>query len=153
MKRFYKDVSVKEEGGAFRILLDGRTLKTQAKATLEVPTRALADGVAKEWADVGENIDPTVMPLTRLSFAAIDGVKADRAKVSAHALSFGGTDLLTSRANTPAELIKRQSEAWDPLLTWAADKHGAKLNVTPGISHVEQPARAMAALQKAIDVQ
>lgn len=153
MKRFYKDVSVAEEGGAFHILLDGRTLKTQAKATLELPTKALAEAVAQEWRDVGEDIDPTVMPLTRLSFAAIDGVKVDRARVADHALSFGATDLLSYRADTPQELIARQAAAWNPLLDWAAERHGAKLNVTAGITHVEQPAEAIAALRKAIDAQ
>jgi chaperone required for assembly of F1-ATPase len=153
MKRFYKDVSVAEEGGAFRVLLDGRTLKTQAKATLELPTRALAEAVAQEWRDVGENIDPTIMPLTRLSFAAIDGVKADRAKVADHALSFGRTDLLSYRAETPQELIARQAAAWDPLLAWTAERHGAKLNVTSGITHIAQPSEAIAALQKAIEAQ
>jgi len=153
MKRFYKDVSVAEEGGAFRVLLDGRTLKTQAKATLELPTRALAEAVAQEWRDVGEDIDPARMPLTRLSFAGIDGVKADRARVAEHALSFGRTDLLSYRADAPQELAVRQAAAWDPLLDWAAERFGARLNVTAGITHVEQPAQALAALQKAIDAQ
>lgn len=153
MKRFYKDVSVAEEGGAFRVLLDGRTLKTQAKATLELPTRALAEAVAQEWREVGEEIDPTLMPLTRLSFAAIDGVKADRTKVAAHALSFGGTDLLSYRADTPQELAARQAAAWDALLDWAAERYGAKLNTTSGITHVEQSEEALAALQNAIAAQ
>jgi len=153
MKRFYKDVSVAEEGGAFRVLLDGRTLKTQAKATLELPTKALAEAVAQEWRDVGEDIDPTLMPLTRLSFAAIDGVKVDRARVADHALSFGGADLLSYRADTPQELIARQAAAWNPVLDWAKERYGAALRVTTGITHVEQPTEALAALRKAIDAQ
>ena len=151
MKRFYKDVSVAEDGGAFRVLLDGRTLKTQAKATLELPTRALAEAVAQEWREVGEDIDPTLMPLTRLSFAGIDGVKADRARVAEHALAFGRTDLLSYRAEAPRELVARQATAWDPLLDWATERFGAKLNITAGIMHVEQPAQALAAFRKAID--
>ncbi|MBS0275447.1 MAG: ATPase [Proteobacteria bacterium] len=153
MKRFYKDVAVVEEGGAFRVLLDGRTLKTQAKATLDLPTSALAEAVAQEWRDVGEDIDPTVMPLTRLSFAAIDGVKADRARVADLVLSFGGTDLLSYRADMPKELAERQAAAWDALLVWAAEQYGAKLRVTSGITHVDQPAAALAALRAAIDAQ
>ena len=153
MKRFYKDVSVKEEGGAWRVLLDGRTLKTQAKATLELPNRALAEAVADEWRAQGENIDPPSMHLTRLAFGAIDGVKADRTKIADHALSFGRTDLLSYRADTPQELVARQASAWDPLLDWVAERHGARLAVTSGIGHVAQTEEAVSALEQAIAAQ
>jgi chaperone required for assembly of F1-ATPase len=151
MKRFYKDASVAEEGGAWRVLLDGRTLKTStAKSVVAVPTLALAQAVAQEWRDVGETIDPTVMHLTRLVFGAIEG---DRAKVAEHALSFGRTDLLCYRADAPAALAARQAAVWDPLLAWVAERHGAKLDVTLGIGHIEQPAQAVAALKRAVDGQ
>lgn len=153
MKRFYKDVSVAEEGGAFHVLLDGRTVKTQAKATLALPVRALAEAIAEEWRAQGENIDPLSMHLTRLSFGAIDGVKVDRAKVANHALSFGGTDLLSYRADTPQELAARQAAAWDPLLDWAAERHGARLKVTSGVGHIAQPSEALAALERAVAAQ
>jgi chaperone required for assembly of F1-ATPase len=150
MKRFYKDVGVKEEDGAFRVLLDGRTLKTQAKHTLELPSRALADGVAAEWAAQGEDIDPPNMFLTRLVFAAIDGARVDRKRVADHALSFGRTDLLAYRAEHPDELVIRQAHSWDPLLAWAAERYGARLNVANGITFTEQPAESIAALERAI---
>lgn len=150
MKRFYKDVSVKEEGGAYRVLLDGRTLKTQAKATLELPTRALAEAVAREWAAQGEDIDPPNMFLTRLAFASIDGARADRKRVADHALSFGRTDLLSYRAEHPDELVVRQAHAWDPLLAWAEERYGARLNIAAGITFTEQPAESLAVLERAI---
>jgi chaperone required for assembly of F1-ATPase len=150
MKRFYKDVSVKEEGGAYRVLLDGRTLKTQAKATLELPTRALAEAVAQEWAAQGEDIDPPNMFLTRLAFASIDGARADRQRVADHALSFGRTDLLSYRAEHPDELVVRQAHTWDPLLAWAAERYGARLNIATGIAFTEQPAESLAVLERAV---
>lgn len=153
MKRFYKDVSVAEEDGGCRVLLDGRTLKTSAKAALELPTRALAEAVAEEWRAQGEEIDPPAMHLTRLSFGAIDGVKVDRAKVANHALSFGGSDLLSYRADAPQELAARQAAAWDPLLEWAAERHAARLLVTSGVGHIVQPAETLAALERAVAAQ
>jgi hypothetical protein len=63
MKRFWKEVAV-VEGDRFGITLDGRRLKTPAKADLAVPTRALADAIADEWRDSGEEVDPRAMPLT-----------------------------------------------------------------------------------------
>jgi chaperone required for assembly of F1-ATPase len=113
----------------------------------------LAELVAGEWQTQGEVIDPPAMHLTRLSFGAIDGVKADRAKVANHALSFGGSDLLSYRADAPQELAVRQAAAWDPLLDWAAERHGARLNVTSGVGHIEQPAEALAALDRAVAAQ
>jgi chaperone required for assembly of F1-ATPase len=150
MKRFYKDVSVKEEGGAFRVLLDGRTLKTQARHTLELPSRALADAVAQEWAAQGEDIDPPNMFLTRLVFASIDGARADRKRVADHALSFGRTDLLAYRAEHPDELVIRQAHTWDPLLAWATQRYGAKLNVANGITFTEQPPESLSAFARII---
>ena len=40
-KRFYKDVSVKDEGGETAPLLDGKPVRTPGKAPLALPTRAL----------------------------------------------------------------------------------------------------------------
>ncbi len=49
-KRFSmpRQASARAEGG-YTIELDGRTLKTPARDTLLLPTRALADLVAGEW--------------------------------------------------------------------------------------------------------
>ena len=82
-KRFYKAVSVASIGGvpatgkaatAFRILLEGKPIRTPAKAELAVPTQALAEAIAAEWQAQGERIDAATMPLTRLANSAIDGV-------------------------------------------------------------------------------
>ena len=70
-KRFYKDVTVTEDLG---IALDGRPVKTPMKAPLVLPTRALADAVAAEWAEQGEEIKPATMYLTKLANTAIDRV-------------------------------------------------------------------------------
>ena len=52
MKRFYKDTAVDEGEGGFRVLLDGRPMRTPVKATLVVPTRSLAEAIAGDWAGV-----------------------------------------------------------------------------------------------------
>ncbi|MGN6514903.1 MAG: ATP12 family chaperone protein [Rhizomicrobium sp.] len=150
MKRFYKDVSIDERDGVWRVLLDGRVLKTQGKASVELPNRALADAVATEWAAQDENIDPPNMFLTRLAFAAIDGVKANRQRVAEHALSFGRTDLLCYRAEQPEELVARQAAVWNPLLDWVAERYGVRLSVATGIAFTEQSPEALVALERAI---
>src|SRR5690606_10818080 len=49
-KRFWKTVTVVPEGGSFAVRLDARPVKTPAKRPLLLPTRAMADAVAAEWA-------------------------------------------------------------------------------------------------------
>ena len=52
MKRFWKDVAVVEDG----IRLDGRPVRTPARAELKLPTAALAEAVAGEWRAQAESI-------------------------------------------------------------------------------------------------
>ena len=42
-KRFWKEASVREAEGGFEVVLDGRTVKTPAKAALIVPTRGISE--------------------------------------------------------------------------------------------------------------
>ena len=51
MKRFWKDVGVEREGDGWAIQLDGRPVKTPARAALVVPAKSLADGIADESGD------------------------------------------------------------------------------------------------------
>ena len=149
MKRFYKTVTVDATPGGFRFLLDGKPVQTPARQPLLLPTRALAEAVAEEWRTQGEEMLPATMPLTRLVNSVLDGVRATRDDVIAAILRFGENDLLSYRADTPAELAERQRE-WDEHLDWLAGRHGARLAVTSGVGHVEQPAEAMAALRQSV---
>src|SRR5262249_20897014 len=63
-KRFYAAVTVGEAPGGWAILLDGRPVRTPRKLQLVVPTRALAEAIAEEWAAQGERVDPSTMPLS-----------------------------------------------------------------------------------------
>jgi chaperone required for assembly of F1-ATPase len=147
MKRFYKSVS-RSDGNA--ILLDGRSLKTPRGAPLDLPTRALAEAVAEEWHAQGEEIDPLSMALTKLANTAIDGVGPRRDEVIAEIVAIAKHDHLCYRTDKPAELARRQSEAWDPLLDWVASRYGAPLMIAHGVTSVEQPASSIAALHQAI---
>ena len=149
MKRFYKDVTVDETPLGFRFLLDGKPVQTPARRSLILPTRALAEAIAKEWRAQGEDMHPVAMPLTRLVNTVLDGVRATREEVTAAILRFGENDLLSYRAESPAELATRQRQ-WDIYLDWAADRHGARLAVGSGIRHIEQPAETLAALREAV---
>ena len=145
-KRFWKDVAI--EDGAIR--LDGRVLKTPARAELVLPTDALARAVADEWRAVEGTIDPRAMPLTGLANAAIDRIGPDSATFAAGLGRYAEGDLLCYRADHPTELIARQGEAWDPPLDWARSRYDVDFRVTAGILHVAQPADTVRRLAAAV---
>ena len=150
MKRFYKDAEwAAAGGGGFAILLDGRPVRTPARAPLNLPTEALAAAVAAEWAAQGEKIDPRAMPLTGLANAAIDRVAPDPAAFAATLATFGECDLLCYRAEAPAALARRQTESWDPLLDWARRRFDVEFETVQGIMHRRQPERSIAQLARA----
>ncbi len=138
-KRFWKAVTVEERA----IRLDGRALKTPARAKLVLPTDALAHAIAEEWSAVEETIDPREMPLTGLANAAIDRIAPDPAAFAADLGRYAESDLLCYRADHPAELTALQGETWDPPLDWAREQYDIEFNVTAGIVHVAQPAETV----------
>lgn len=152
MKRFYKDTGVEEGEDGFRVLLDGKPMRTPAKAILVVPTRALADAIAAEWAAVPEKaeINAAHLPLTRLAATGIDRVVARRDDVIADTAKYAGSDLLCYRATAPDSLVRLQQDLWQPLLDWAAERHGARLVTADGIGFVDQPEDAKATLHEAV---
>lgn len=151
MKRFYKEVSVVPRDGGHAVLLDDRPVKTPGGNLLVLPTDRLASAIAAEWQAQGDEIVATTMPLLRLANTVIDGVSAHREEVIAAILRFGENDLLCYRAHQPPELVTRQKAGWDPLLDWVAEKHGANLRVAAGLTHIDQPAEALAAVHRALE--
>lgn len=152
MKRFYKETGADEGEGGFRVLLDGKPMRTPAKAVLVVPTRTLAEAIAAEWAAVPDKaeINAAHLPLTRLAATGIDRVVSRRDEVIADTSKYAGSDLLCYRATGPDSLVGLQRERWDPLLAWTAERHGAHLVTAQGISFVDQSVEARARLHEAV---
>ena len=61
-RRFWTRAEVADVEGGYEVRLDGRPVRTPGKLPLVLPTRALAQAVADEWAAVDQAIDPAVMP-------------------------------------------------------------------------------------------
>ena len=143
MKRFWKDVSIEPHSGGWRLLLDGRAVKTQGGSAQIVPTPALAQALAAEWAAQGETIDPGRFMLRDLTDTALDVIAQDRASTVAVLLRFAETDTLCYRADPEDALHARQQELWDPLLSAAEarwDVHFIRVN---GVLHQPQPAATL----------
>ena len=139
-KRFYQRAEHAETEGGFAIHLDGRPVKTPAKALLLLPSEELARAVAAEWDAQEKEIDPGAMPLTRIANSAQDAVGPRFAEVADEIARFCGTDALCYRAEEPETLVARQTELWDPVLTWAEELLGHRFVLIGGLIHQDQPA-------------
>ena len=149
-RRFYGEAGVEEAESGFRVVLDGRPVRTPARGFLIAPSRRLAEAIAAEWDSQGETIDPSTMPVTRFANSIIDGVVAAPAPVAADIAKYLGSDLLFYRAEGPQRLVERQARLWDPVLAWARDSLGARFVLARGVVHVAQPEGAIAAARAAI---
>ncbi|MFO1079479.1 MAG: ATP12 family protein [Reyranellaceae bacterium] len=152
MKRFYKETSVEAAEDGYRVLLDGRPVRTPAKTVLVVPTRPLAEAIAREWAEVppaGE-LKVDQLPLTRLAATGLDRVRPQRQRVVDDTAKYAASDMLCYRAVGPGPLVERQSRLWQPLLDWAERRYAARLAATAGTTFVTQPDEALARLAAAV---
>ena len=150
MKRFWNDVSVEPEDGGWGIRLDGRPVKTPARAPLTVPTEQLAEAIADEWRSVKGTIDPRAMPLTGLANAAIDRVAPHREAFAHGLVRYAEADLACYRAEGPRPLVERQEREWDRLLAWARRRYDVDFATTSGLMHVEQPQATIERLTHAV---
>jgi len=150
LKRFYKQAAAAPSEGGYAVQLDGRPVRTPAKALLVVPQEALATAIAGEWQGQGEEVDPQAMALNALACTAIDIVASQRARIIEDLLGFGGHDLVCYWTDETGELLRSQQQHWQPLLDWAARDLGAPLQKTCGITSRPQPAASLAALERAV---
>ena len=149
-KRFWKTATPVQRDGAWTIELDGRLVRTPGKAQLSVPTEAMATALAAEWEAQDETIDPNSMPVTRAANSAIDKVSLQFAEVAEIVAAYGDSDLICYRSDAPAELVRRQNEAWNPLVDWAEKNFGTRPLLAAGVMHVPQPPELLHAMQDAV---
>lgn len=150
-KRFYSEVAVARRDDGLEILLDGRSVRTPAKAEFIVPGMALAEAIAEEWRAQDEQIDPRTMPFTKLANTAIDGVAHNREETVNAVMTFAASDLICYRAEQPDGLVMKQMALWGPVVDWLAQYLGAPFEVSEGVMHVEQPKEALARVREVIE--
>lgn len=151
-RRFWTAATVAEAPQGYTVHLDGRPVRSPAKAPVILPTRALAAEIAAEWDAQEDRIVPASMPVTRTANAAIDRVAARHAEVAQMLAEYGDSDLLCYRADSPAELAARQAEAWDPLLDWAESELSARLETRTGLMPRPQDFETLKRLHRAVEM-
>jgi chaperone required for assembly of F1-ATPase len=150
VKRFWKEAAAVQQDGGWAIALDGRPVRTPARAPLVIESRALAEAIAAEWQAQGETIDPASMPLTGLANAALDLAKPDPAAFAEPIAAYAQSDLFCYRDDRDTALQAEQAGAWNPLLAWAEARYGVEFALAQGVLPIDQPAATVAALQDAV---
>ncbi len=146
-RRFWSEVTVAARDGGFGVDLDGKPVRTPAKAAMIVPTRALAEALAGEWRAQGETVEPDSMPMTRLVNSALDGVANTMEATVAEVAKYAESDLVCYRAGEPDKLVAAQAQAWNPVLAFARDDLGARFVCSEGVVYAKQPEGARAAVR------
>ena len=153
MKRFYRQVTVRSEAGGWRVWLDERGLKTPAAAPQVVPTEALAEAMASEWREQGEEIDTSAFGFRDLADFALDTVTKDCGRIVEELLAYAETDTLCYRAPEGEALHRRQRAEWEPLLVAAEARYDVRFRRVAGIVHEPQPEETAKRLRSVLEAQ
>lgn len=150
MKRFYKAVSVAAVDGGWQVQLDGRGIRTAGKRAQVVPTAALAEAMALEWAGQGDEIDASAFLFRDMADYAIDVIAPDPQVAISAIMPYAGTDTLCYRDEEGSALFRRQVARWEPLLAAAEARHDVRFARASGIIHRPQPAETLARLERVV---
>jgi chaperone required for assembly of F1-ATPase len=149
-KRFYKAAAHEPSDGGWRVVLDGRPVRTPARAVLAVLSEQVAVALAAEWNAQGERINPATMPLTRLVNVAIDAVGPAAGAVADEIASYAGTDAVAYRAEGPERLQAQQSAIWDPIVAHAESRLGIRVRLAIGVMPITQDEGLVTGLRAAL---
>lgn len=153
MKRFWKEVATAPDGDGWRILLDGRAMRTQGGNAQILPTAALAETMAQEWRQQGEEIDPHSLPMRDMADYAIDHISANPGDIVDTLLRYIDTDTLCYRADPEDALFERQQTLWEPILTAFEARHDLRLTRVSGVGHRPHPPASMEHLRAILSTQ
>ena len=127
--RFYKQATVEQIDGGFTVLLDGRKLTTPLRKALLLPNAASAQIIADEWNGQPKQLDPNLMPITRLMNVVIDKANDSRGAMIEEIQKYASTDLLCYMVSSPAPIVKKQDELWQPVLNWVKSEYGLEFEI------------------------
>jgi chaperone required for assembly of F1-ATPase len=147
-RRFYKAATVAPVDGGFGVKLDGRDLRGPKGALLVLPTQALADIIAEEWAGQGEHLEIAAMHATRLANTALESVTRAREATAEQVAQYAASDLVCYFAEGPAELVEREAALWGPVLDRIEAEEGLRFVRAAGIVHRPQPPETLAGVRE-----
>ncbi len=151
MKRFYKQAKVEHSDPGYFVTLDGRPIKTQGGQPQIVPTLTLAERMAAEWQNQGEELDPHAFVFRDMVDYALDVMPTEREATVEKLLRYAETDTLCYRADPDEPLWHRQRDVWEPLLGALENSEGIRFERVSGVVHRPHPKQTMDALRMRIE--
>lgn len=138
-KRFYKHVGVENiSDNEYRLVLDGRVLRTPGRNPMHFPSKLLALAVAAEWdfqTDMRKGLEPTTMPLTTLASTSIDQVQINREEVIQNCFKYLPTDsALYFTEEHDRILLAKQRKHLSPAIRHLNRNMGVNLEPTTNLS-------------------
>ena len=76
-----RSVGVRRVLKDWRVIIDGREIRTPSSNVLALPTEEMAWGIAAEWEEQSARVQPHTMPLMTLASTAIDQLPQIRPKM------------------------------------------------------------------------
>lgn len=146
-----KKVETEPIAGGFLVRHGDQPMKTPGGAQMVLPSQALAEAIADEWRDQGPRPKLEALPFTRIAATALDRIPPRRAGVLTELMAYAETELVCHRASSPAALVARQQEVWQPLLDWLVWRFDAPLAITVGVLPRAQSSSSLAALRHALE--
>jgi chaperone required for assembly of F1-ATPase len=153
MKRFYTTVTAELTEAGWRVLLDGRGIKSVAGRPQLLPTRVLAEAMCLEWADQGEEIDTARFFLRDLADYAIDVAGTGRDPLIRGLVAYAETDTLCYRAEAGEPMRERQEAVWEPLLSMTEHRWDVHFERISGVMHQPQPLPTIVRMRKVLAAQ
>jgi chaperone required for assembly of F1-ATPase len=149
-KRFYRQVDCVPTETGWQIALDGKKLRSPARADLVLPTERLATAIKVEWDAQEDHILPHRMPMMQLASTAVDRITPNHGKVVIETAGYAGSDLVCYRADAPEELVRRQVQHWQSVLDWANHRFDTALQATTGIVAIAQSPTSLARFEQVV---
>ena len=136
-KKFWRKVFLKQEKNLGVIFLDDKELKSPKDKKLNLPYY-LSQKVFKEWNEVQEEINPSLMPFYSYSVTAVDRIMNHKNDVIETLKSILRMDTLLYRSGNDIDLSKLQEKEWQPLLKWLDVNYNCKLIINYELKPLNQ---------------
>tara|TARA_B100000886_G_C20375484_1_gene471602 strand:+ start:425 stop:1135 length:711 start_codon:yes stop_codon:yes gene_type:complete len=136
-KKFWRKVFLKQEKNLGVIFLDDKELKSPKDKKLNLPYY-LSQKVFKEWNEVQEEINPSLMPFYSYSVTAVDRIMNHKNDVIETLRSILRMDTLLYRSGNDINLSKLQEKEWQPLLKWLDVNYNCKLIINYELKPLNQ---------------
>lgn len=150
IRRFYQDAWADQQGDTWRVVLDGKPVKTPKGTMLHLPTRLLAEQVAAEWKMQGEQLRPKEMRLTTIGCTALDLVQPECSACVDRMLPYLAMDTICFEDDHEL-LAERQAAEWGPLRRWFEERYNVSLGeVARGLDAPQHPEATLLAVREAL---